>query len=300
MAVEEYKDVLRVETTENGLGPVLRNKQLGFERIVKDTGVEVRMGYMDSTGVLHYFTRGGAVSSEYWEPADWGIHYSGGNVAIGKEPESQNRFEVRSNVSTVYWQIRTSYSDSCYADMGVDAYGKYRIYLNRLERLSLSSTSFGLVSEESKLTYENSEMLLQTDVFGSTVKIKTGTSGNIILEPGPGGGLVFKSNDKMGKMEYDESNEKINIDCNIAVKYNKKLYLNYYTSEECSVYGDADGTLHLQSVNKVDIVSKFLKLPVKTTTGHPSGGQEGCIYINKADKKVCLYIDSSWRDLFSW
>ena len=40
-------------------------------------------------------------------------------------------------------------------------------------------------------------------------------------------------------------------------------------------------------------------LPVKTTTGDPSG-QEGQMYVNTADNALRLYADSAWRTVVSW
>jgi hypothetical protein len=44
----------------------------------------------------------------------------------------------------------------------------------------------------------------------------------------------------------------------------------------------------------------FLTLPVKTTTGHPSGAQEGDLYVNTFSNDVWCYADGVWRALASW
>jgi|GEM_PF-5979195 len=56
--MEEFKDVIRIESGEGGLGGVqLRKQQLGFERFETDNGLTVRMGYRDSHDGLHYFNK---------------------------------------------------------------------------------------------------------------------------------------------------------------------------------------------------------------------------------------------------
>lgn len=42
-----------------------------------------------------------------------------------------------------------------------------------------------------------------------------------------------------------------------------------------------------------------LVLPVKTTTGDPTG-VEGLVYANTFDNKIRVYADGVWRDLATW
>lgn len=49
----------------------------------------------------------------------------------------------------------------------------------------------------------------------------------------------------------------------------------------------------------VDNVS-FLSLPVKATTGDPTGQQEGDMYVNTSDNALRLYADSAWRSVLTW
>ena len=48
------------------------------------------------------------------------------------------------------------------------------------------------------------------------------------------------------------------------------------------------------------IESTVLTLPVKTTTGDPSGPVDGDMYVNTFDNKIRVYADAAWRDLATW
>ena len=45
---------------------------------------------------------------------------------------------------------------------------------------------------------------------------------------------------------------------------------------------------------------KFLKIPVKTDAGDPSGSEDGDMYVNTSDNVFRLRADSAWRTVFSW
>ena len=45
---------------------------------------------------------------------------------------------------------------------------------------------------------------------------------------------------------------------------------------------------------------KFLKLPVKTDTGDPTGGSNGDMYVNVQDNSLRLFADAAWRDVVTW
>jgi len=44
----------------------------------------------------------------------------------------------------------------------------------------------------------------------------------------------------------------------------------------------------------------FLSHPVKSTTGDPSGPQNGDVYVNTSDNKMRVYADGAWRDIVTW
>ena len=51
---------------------------------------------------------------------------------------------------------------------------------------------------------------------------------------------------------------------------------------------------------RANILSTFLKLPVKTTTGDPSSPVNGDMYVNTFDNTVRVFADAAWRDLATW
>lgn len=50
------------------------------------------------------------------------------------------------------------------------------------------------------------------------------------------------------------------------------------------------------------LMSVYLRIPKKTTTGNPTGdaAQDGSIYINTYDKAVRIYAGAAWRDIITW
>lgn len=308
MGTPEYKDVLRVEEVKDGLAVRLRNKQLGFERIVTGENVEVRMGYKDSTGVLHYFNEGGGPGTEFWEPFDTGIKYqkadiNASDVAIGSA-FARRRLEVAEPRSTVNWQMRVSHSSSGgNADIGIDQYNKFRITVNDSDRLSMTPDGFDLNCPGGSIKYYSGELLFENETTTRNVKIKAAESGSILLEPGDTGSvyigneLIFQD-ELNGRVIYDGTADCFEMYSDLHLEDGNHIR---FDSDDCMISGDDDNNLILKGYRYIDAQSIFLKLPVKTTTGHPvQTAEEGCMYINKADKKLFLYIDAAWRQVLSW
>ena len=64
----------------------------------------------------------------------------------------------------------------------------------------------------------------------------------------------------------------------------------------------AGGTRRLRiNATRIDCDNvSFLSHPVKSTTGDPTGQQNGDVYVNTADNKMRLYADGAWRDIVTW
>jgi hypothetical protein len=411
MGTPEYKDVLRVEEVEGGLSVKLRRKQLGFERIIDGEEVKVKLGYMDSQGLLHYFNEGGGPGSEFWEPVYNGIKYDKGNIAIGASqsgrrlevrddtystssyqirtsysnsvyadlgidqygefnitsnnashfkmadnyfdlasrnaslsyysnqlllqttgpssnvglktgdsgsvilepsgnvaigvPTAMKRLEVRDGATaSTYYQIRTSYSDSAIADLGIDQSGSFRITPNNNARFSMGDNSLNFECKNAAMQYAGSELLLQATGIGNDIRLKSGQSGNILLEPGVGyivsvgGSLKFNESGKNAYIHYNGITEQFLIPSDVSIEPYHKL--SFGGRSDCAVYGDVDWNCNISGSKQVNILADFLKLPVKNTPGHPANPSDGCIYVNKSDKGIFLYIDTAWRTLLTW
>lgn len=71
------------------------------------------------------------------------------------------------------------------------------------------------------------------------------------------------------------------------------------TSAQNITVADLVSTDRIIATGIVSIVDGSLYLPLKTTTGDPTG-VESRIYVNTFDNKIRVYADGAWRDLATW
>jgi len=241
-------------------------KEMLLETLVNNDNLRLKTGHSHSSGniILEPGSGSGGVV----------LAKSGSPVAVLSSNTTDNHTKLEVLGGSGSFTIKTNSSDYGDIVLQTGAYSKVSFANGHID--------YGKIYYSENSSEARFETWSDTNIrIAAGPESNTGGTGNVILQPGWDGSVLFRKAGYAAKLSYDH--------------YSKTIQF----------YPDSAINQESLSLNNTAVAVKagFLQLPVSNgIPAIPASGTpaEGYMYVNKNEKRVYLYMDGGWKTLYSW